>query len=501
MTSALFIYIPRATLARNILFAGVIFAHLLIGCVAQSWKTYPSSINGYPQMSFPGAEANHPSDGSDTWFITARLTGLNSGKEYQLGTIFDRNTVLLNPVILNFYEVSLFDCSNGDYVTYTDYDLPGVNILLGLKLQTSNDHLDLLYHSSAGDATWATAKDPSGALRPFVYDLHLPGNDSFGSGPFSIDITADMQNRPVALGANVLQGSMACFGEPGTFSYFQTGPKINGTITFKGVTEPVQGTLGHLDRQWFPLTPLIYTPTGRQHSHEWRQINLYNGVDLSIWRQFDRTNNNTVIETTGTTAFQDDSSTWTAGLPMDLTVEYIKYKKYPRSSHINTLVPPPSPNMYIATEHIVRSTSLGMELQGTYVQETPAIYLVIEYFEGPIAWNGTYNGESVTGIGIFESTYALYRDWELTEVLYNSLTHLPDASFGSESKSQMLQIVAGLRQYVSSNLLQDNRAMARSYIIGTIIPALQTMSASSDKSNMLAIAADLKFSLTLVLQF
>ena len=37
-------------------------------CLAQSWKTYPSSINGYPEMSFPAAEANHPQYQSDTWY-------------------------------------------------------------------------------------------------------------------------------------------------------------------------------------------------------------------------------------------------------------------------------------------------------------------------------------------------------------------------------------------------------------------------------------------------
>jgi hypothetical protein len=202
------------------------------------------------------------------------------------------------------------------------------------------------------------------------------------------------------------------FGEPGTFSYAQARPSINGTLTYKGVTEPVKGTLGHLDWQWFPLTPLFWTPTGRQRSHEWRQINLNNGVDLSIGRQFDRTNNNIVSPTTGATvSFTNGSApTWAEGLPNDLTVEYIRYRKFPRSSAINTLLPPPSPNMYVTTKHIVRSAALGMELMCTYVStETPAANLVIEYFEGPATWEGTFNGQSVSGTGIFESTFALYR--------------------------------------------------------------------------------------------
>jgi len=405
-------------------------------------------------------------------------------------------------LILSSLQVSIFDCSNGDYVIYTDYDLPVIN-LLNQKIKTSSDRLNIIYNPSAGDSIWTNAIDASGGLRPFVYNIHLPGTDSFGSGSFSVDIIADMLYQPVAFGADTLKGFLTCFGEPGTFSYAQTRPKVNGTITFKGITESVEGTLGHLDRQWFPLTPLFYSPTGRQRSHEWRQVNLDNCFDLPIWRQFDRTNNNVMIETTGTTAFGNGSvPTWTNGMPNDLSVEYIRYAKFPRSPNINTLLPPPSPNIYIATKHIVRSASLGMEIAGTYVTETPAVNLVIEYFEGPIRWEGTYDGQPVTGTGIFESTFAIYRHWEFVNVLYNSVDHLADSSFSpSRTKVQILQAINGIRQYISSNPLQDNRIAACLYINDSIIPGLQTMNAGDDKRNMLTIAADLNFSLTLALQF
>jgi len=375
---------------------------------------------------------------------------------------------------------------------------------LDQKIETSSTNLDITYESTAGNARWTNARDASGARRPFIYDIYLPGTDTFGSGAFSLNMTADMLYQPLAFGASTLKGVLTVFGEPGTFSYGQSRPSINGTITYKGITEPVTGTLGHLDRQWFPLTPLFWTPTGRQRSHEWRQINLENGVDLSIWRQFDRVNGNTVSETTGTNAFLNGSEpTWTPGLPNDLTVEYFRYRKFPRSAAINTLIPPPSPNMYVATKHIVRSAALGMELLCEYVAtETPAVNLVIEYFEGPATWTGTYNNQAVSGIGIFESTFALYRHWELVDVLYDSVAHLSDSVFSpSRSKTQVLQTIDGVRPFVSSNPLLDNRVAAGLYIQGSIVPALQTLNPGLDKSDMLTIAGDLQSSLALVLQF
>jgi hypothetical protein len=81
-----------------------------------------------------------------------------------------------------------------------------------------------------------------------------------------------------------------------------------GNITFNKLTEPVTGTMGHINQQWFPFYTGIFTPTSRQHSHEWRQVNLENGIDLSIWRQFVRLKANKIIQDTGITFYLPDSS-------------------------------------------------------------------------------------------------------------------------------------------------------------------------------------------------
>lgn len=179
-------------------------------------------------------------------------------------------------------QVSLFDLSTGTYGTFTDYDLPVIDIL-DRRLHYSNDYLNLGFDSSAGPATWTNVLNATGLPTPFVYNVHLPGVDSQSNKPFSIDLTIDMQNEPVPFGADVLRGIFTFYAQKGTHTYFQTGPKMNGTVTFlDGTTEKVQGTKGHIDRQWFPLYSGIFTPTGRQHSHEWRQINFDNGEDFRL---------------------------------------------------------------------------------------------------------------------------------------------------------------------------------------------------------------------------
>ena len=136
------------------------------------------------------------------------------------------------------------------------------------------------------------------------------------------------------------------------------------------------------------------------------------------------------------------------------------------------------------------------------MNKIPVVTLPIEYFEGPAIWNGTYQGSEVHGVGIFESTLGLYRDWELAKVLYDSVVHLPDAVFSQTmSRMQVASVVEGVNRFVSSNVLKDDRGDARTYIESQIMPALDTMENGENKNYMLEIANDLESSLSLIVQF
>ncbi len=221
---------------------------------------------------------------------------------------------------------------------------------------------------------------------------------------------------PVPVGATRYDGRIACFGQPDTYSYFHTGMAMTGTLGWGSLTEGVNGSAGHIDRQWFPR----YAGGGgtggdpRARSHEWRTIHLDNGLDLSIWRQFDRTKGNVLQPFSGVTTSSPDG----AAAPRcveDVEVAVTSYVRWPQD--VRPLLPPLSAARFLPDRHRLTSAQLQLELAGEPLVAAPAHALPIEYMEGPYRYHGTMRGEPVTGFGIYERSLALYRDWELIDVL------------------------------------------------------------------------------------
>ena len=65
----------------------------------------------------------------------------------------------------------------------------------------------------------------------------------------------------------------------------------------------------------------------------------------------------------------------------------------------------------------MRSAKLDLELTGEPLVHSPAHALPVEYLEGPYRYHGTMRGRPVTGVALYESSKAMYRDWELIDVL------------------------------------------------------------------------------------
>ncbi|MFE9324636.1 hypothetical protein ACIHDR_17335 [Nocardia sp. NPDC052278] len=167
----------------------------------------------------------------------------------------------------------------------------------------------------------------------------------------------------------------------------------------------------------------------RDRSHEWRSVNLDDGTDLSIWRQFDRTQRNSIQPFTGTTRYIPDGNR-TLYAP-DLEITNTGYVKWP--SAMSVLVPPPSPNRWMASEHTLRVPSMDLELRCVPFVQSPAHALPIEYMIGPVRWEGTLAGKPIAGVGFSERTLALYRNWELADVLRATVSGLPAEAFNASS--------------------------------------------------------------------
>ena len=89
---------------------------------------------------------------------------------------------------------------------------------------------------------------------------------------------------------------------------------------------------------------------------------------------------------------------------------------------------PPSKPRYLPERHTLRSVELELELTGEPLVHAPAHALPIEYLEGPYRYHGTMRGQPVTGVALYEATNAMYRDWELIDVLATQI-----ASIGASS--------------------------------------------------------------------
>lgn len=422
------------------------------------WRTYPFQlVPGDDQLEFPAAEGEHPDQESDTWFIAGQLDAAETDRSFAFLTIFNKNRPG-GTIVADFYTMAVFDLDTGDYGTYTDYDMPPANLEPGAprKMELATGHLDISYASGAGTASWVACRNGDGGLLPYTYRVSLVGEDHTGRR-MRLDLAVTPTRAPTPVGASTYNGKIACFGQDDTYSYFQTGMAMTGTLRWGEEVHQVSGSSGHVDRQWFPKYAGGGGSAGdpRARSHEWRTINFDNGVDLSIWRQFDRTNGNVLQPFTGVTASYPDSAT-SPQCAEDVEVTISSYVRWPEA--VRPLVRPLAPARYLPDRHRITCPTLGLDIVGEPVVAAPAHGLPIEYMEGPYRYRGTLGGQRVTAFAFNERSLALYRDWELVEVLSTTVTNTEPADPDLHAAvDQLVPLVAAGRRSEAVELLTKAR--------------------------------------------
>jgi len=148
-------------------------------------------------------------------------------------------------------------------------------------------------------------------------------------------------------------------------------------------------------------------------------------VDLSIWRQFDRTNGNALQPFTGVTTSYPDPA-MPPDCAEDIEVDISSYVRWPNA--VRPLVRPVAAARYLPDRHRITCATLQLDVVGEPLVAAPAHGLPIEYMEGPYRYRGTLWGKPVTGFAFNERSLALYRDWELVEVLATTVANVEPAA-------------------------------------------------------------------------
>ncbi|MEO8603117.1 MAG: lipocalin family protein [bacterium] len=448
-----------------------------------SWKRYPFVlIAGDPQLTFPAAEGDQGAE-SNTFYVAGRLRGRSSGREFAFLVIYTFNDIR-HWLRADFFTFALFDLASGDYGTFSEFDLPRPpRIRRRYKLSVARGGLDVAFESAVGTSRWATRRAADGSPEPFAYHVSLVGLDAAGRR-MHVDLDLDTLKPPMPVGGAEYGGTKTCIGQYGTHSYFQSDVRFRGTLEWGDVREAVDGDSGWIDRQWTPRHLGVHNDrTGGRYRHEWRQIHLDNGMEMSVWLHVDRRRHNRPIPFASATLSTGDGRVLT-------TSEY----QLDRQSFVRDpgLIQPRYPLTrgagYMTDRYRLRIPAWELDLTSEPLVAAPAHALPIEYWSGPARIQGTVGEQPVRGFGFHERTLLFARDFELVDVLRHSLRHLPIEAFPPDSPGPLG--LANQAWEVDAFLSHGGRAAARDHLRSRVQPHLERL-AEPHRSHVLRVLEDL----------
>ena len=126
---------------------------------------------------------------------------------------------------------------------------------------------------------------------------------------------------------------------------------------------------------------------------------------------------------------------------------------------------------------------MQLDLVGEPLVAAPAHGLPIEYMEGPYRYQGTFGGIPVTGFAFNERSLALYRDWELIDVLAAAATNVgPGDSDLPSVVDQVRPLVASGNRREALRLLVDLRS-GRNDALATVLDDLIAVLSEKDSAD------------------
>jgi hypothetical protein len=440
-------------------------------------RRHPHLLVDDPELVFPLAEGDH-GERSNTYAVAGRLRGATTGHRWAFLVLFATNGTRHGPHA-DFHTLAFFDLENGAYGTSTELDGRRWLRQRPRRLTSKREHLDVTFRGAHGESAWRGQQSAGGVLVPFTYTLSVAGRDAAGK-TMRLQLELDAGKPPVLVGGDQFRGVVTWLGEPGTHSYFQSAVASRGTLTWGEARDEAVGDCGWIEHQWEPQNRSGYPWwRRRRYRSERLRIHLDGGTQIAVWTQFDRRRANRVVPFSGATAVgpRGDTAVTTA-----VEIERLSFARDP--AEIEPLYPLPGPR-YFGDRHRVRIPSWNLNLVSEPLVAAPAHRLPIEYWNGPTQIRGTVDGQTVAGFGFHERTLAFSRDFELVEVLRQSLRQLPpEAAHGSTPIA-----LADLAWEIDAILSRRDHQAALRYLNGRVRPEIERL-AQPHRDRLCKIADD-----------
>lgn len=451
------------------------------------WQRYPYQLLDDPELCFPAAEGDQGAE-SNTYYVAGRLHGRATRNEYAFLVIFTFNNIRQR-LRADFFTFALFDLQSGRYGTFSEFDLPWPpRLLRDYKLSVAKGELDIAFSAQPGRSTWSTRRTADGTLEPFCYHVTLYGRDADGKA-MHVDLDLDTFKPPMPVGGTEYGGVKTCIGQYGTHSYFQSDVRFRGTLAWGDVREEVDGDCGWIDRQWTPRYLGVHNDRrARRYRHEWRQLHLDNGWELSVWQQFDRLRGNRLIPFSGATAATPDGRVVAT---TEVQIDPLSFVRDPGTVRAQYQLS--NDARYFTDRYALRIPAWNLDAISEPLVPFPAHALPIEYWSGPTRITGRMGGQPVEGLSFHERTMAFTRDFELVDVLRQSVRHQPESAFTPSGHTPLT--LANQIWELDGFLSHHDHATARDFLATRIGPILDR-SSSSEREHLLRIATDLAAMLT-----
>lgn len=424
----------------------------------EGWKRYPLTLGDDLQLMFPAAEGDLGGT-TNRYAVSGRLTGRASGSQWGFLVIMSGSS-FYGRFHTDFRTVALFDLGTGAYGTSTELDYPRLlRRRASRRLAVGSGALDVTFQADSGVTALRARRDAEGESFPFAYTLHAEGLDA-DARRMALDLELDGPKPPVPIGGNQHRRVETWIGHRETRACFQSGVRARGALAWGDAAEEVDGDCGWIDHQWSArLAPW----NAARYGSERRQIHLDNGIEIAVWTQIDRRRGNRVIPYSGATAAgprgEIDATT-------NVRVDTLSFARDPRD--VEAVRPSEGPK-YFADRYRLLIPGWDLDLVSEPIVATPAHGLPRDYWNGPTRVRGTLGRRSLSGFGFDERTHPLTRDFELADVLRQTLLQLPADATPSAAA------LADLAWEIDAMISRGDRESAIAYLDGRVRPEIDAL--------------------------